>query len=599
MNEPETNKVSMHSTSSIAISVNSQDTSDQTFPSSHSQSNWARRTLSSLYQCIPGVMDPRSKTARIFSKLFIFLFSFVLLYESLIIFLMQSKQDDNCILDISYGAVWANMLDHTSDIIFLLHIIFRFRVAYVAPESGVSVYDPKKVALNYLFGYFVLDFILAVPITEKMFEWMFDISNGSFGPAEFVNFLDYVILICRLLSMLADLTTAAFVYNSWLSKFAVNLLAFFLFSHVVGTLWYAFASYRVVQCLDIACGELWCYKYIFCEDRNKNGNYEDDPTSWENWKNNDSAAACFGPDGYDYGIYQKAVSLMNKSSLPVRYSYSLFWGFQQISTLAGNQTPSFFVAEILFTMFISAAGLFLFSLLIGNIQNFLQALARRKLKMSVRGLDIEQWMRHRRFPEELKLQIRESEQYNWLTSRGVDELMLMENLPEDLQRDIRRHLIKFDKKYPTIALMDEAILDSIRERMQIKTYIKGSKILVRGGLNDKMVFIVEGNLESIGEDENVVLLGEGDICGEELVTLCLEHYVLNRDGEKFRIPAQKLLSKKMVRCLTNVEAFTLRAADLEEVISFYSELLINNPLVQGANKKESVYPKSHSRSKSY
>jgi len=50
---------------------------------------------------------------------------------------------------------------------------------------------------------------------------------------------------------------------------------------------------------------------------------------------------------------------------------------QQISTLAGNQTPSDFVWEVLFTMAIVGLGLFLFALLIGNIQNFLQGLGRR------------------------------------------------------------------------------------------------------------------------------------------------------------------------------------------------------------------------------
>lgn len=50
---------------------------------------------------------------------------------------------------------------------------------------------------------------------------------------------------------------------------------------------------------------------------------------------------------------------------------------QQISTLAGNQTPSDFVFEALFTMAIIGLGLLLFALLIGNIQNFLQGLGRR------------------------------------------------------------------------------------------------------------------------------------------------------------------------------------------------------------------------------
>ncbi|WJX71894.1 hypothetical protein P8452_55835 [Trifolium repens] len=47
-------------------------------------------------------------------------------------------------------------------------------------------------------------------------------------------------------------------------------------------------------------------------------------------------------------------------------------------------------------------GLLLFALLIGNIQNFLQGLGRRRLEMLLRSRDVEQWMRHRRLPENLK-----------------------------------------------------------------------------------------------------------------------------------------------------------------------------------------------------
>lgn len=42
--------------------------------------------------------------------------------------------------------------------------------------------------------------------------------------------------------------------------------------------------------------------------------------------------------------------------------------------------------------------------------------------------------------------MRQAERYNWAATRGVNEEILMENLPEDLQRDIRRHLFKFVKK---------------------------------------------------------------------------------------------------------------------------------------------------------
>lgn len=71
--------------------------------------------------------------------------------------------------------------------------------------------------------------------------------------------------------------------------------------------------------------------------------------------------------------------------------------------------------------------------------------------------------------------------------------------------------------------MDEHVLDAICERLKPKIYIKGSEILYRGGLVEKMVFIVRGKLDSIGEDGTIISLSEGNVCGEELLTWCLEH----------------------------------------------------------------------------
>ena len=77
------------------------------------------------------------------------------------------------------------------------------------------------------------------------------------------------------------------------------------------------------------------------------------------------------------------------------------------------------------------------------------------------------------------------------------------------------------------SLMDESILDAIRERLKQRTYISSSTVLHRGGLVEKMVFIVRGEMESIGEDGSVLPLSEGDVCGEELLTWCLERSSVN------------------------------------------------------------------------
>ncbi|KAG8367509.1 hypothetical protein BUALT_Bualt16G0079300 [Buddleja alternifolia] len=286
--------------------------------------------------------------------------------------------------------------------------------------------------------------------------------------------------------------------------------------------------------------------------------FKNDPT-WDVWKTNENAIACFGKDDtFDFGIYKDAVNLTIHKSTVTIYVYSFFWGFQQLSTLTGNLVPSYSVVEVLFTMVTIGAGLVLFALLIGNLQIFQEASGRRRIEMSFRRHDFEQWMKHRRLPEELRRKVLQSERYNWAATRGINEEMLMQNLSEDLQIEIRSHLFKFFKKVRIFQQLDEPIIDAICERLRTNTYIKGTKILSRGGLVDKMVLIVRGEMESIGEDLNVVTLSEGDVCGEELYTWFLdEHSSANKDGRRIRnIP----LSNRLVRCLTNVEAFVLRAA---------------------------------------
>ncbi|KAH1043394.1 hypothetical protein GYH30_025296 [Glycine max] len=444
------------------------------------------------------------------------------------------------------------VLRSMNDFIHFLNIVLQFRLAYVAPESrvvgaGELVDHPKKIALHYLRTSFVIDLFVVLPLPQIFILFVQPKHLGSSG----ANY-------------------AGLIFESPWASFFINLFTFMLSGHVVGSWWYLFGLQRVNQCLRDVCQKVIkehneCAKFIDCGHGQAEEN-QNNPTL-HNWRSNSEASSCFTEDGFPYGIYNKAVNLTADQNVITRYVYSSFWGFQQISTLAGNLTPSYYVWEVIFTMAIIGSGLLLFALLIGNIQNFLQALGRRRLEMSLRRCDVEQWMSHRRLAEDLRRRVRQAERYNWAATRGVNEEMLLENLPEDLQRDIRRHLFTFIKKVRIFALLDEPILDAICERLRQKTYIKGSKIFYDGGLVEKM-FHVRGKLGVLAKMELHPLASKG--CG------------------KARIPRQKLVSNRTVGCLTNVEAFSLRAADLEEVTSLFARFF-RSPRVQGAIRYESPY----------
>ncbi|KAG2317703.1 hypothetical protein Bca52824_020825 [Brassica carinata] len=515
---------------------------------------WATKFATPINKFLTGIINPHYKFVQRWTKLFA---SWLVIFiDPLFLFLIKVKENDKCIM-IDWPVAKAFIaVRSVTDVLFLVNILLQFRLAYAAPESTVvgvgQLFDhPRKIARNYLRGKFLLDLFIVQPLPQIWIIWILPAHLGASGDNYAKNLLtaavlfQYIPKLCRLLPLLAGKTPTVFLFES-ACNFVINLLTFMLVGHVVGSCWYLFGLQRVNHCLRDACGNSHqeCRELIYCGHGNSH-------VALAAWKDNASAIACFQEDGFPYGIYLKAVNLTNHSSLFTRYIYSLLWGFQQISTLAGNQVPSYFLGEAFFTMVIIALGLLLFPLLIGNMQNFLQALGRSRFNRRVR---LTEWV-------------------NWAATRGFNENIVFENMPNDLQRDIRRHLLIFLKKVRVFSTMDELILDAIRERLTYRRYISSSTVLHRGGVVEKMVFIVRGEMESFGEDGSVLPLSEGDVCGEELLTWCLGRSSVNPDGTRIRMPSKGLVSNTNVRCVTDVEAFSLSVADLEDITSLFLRFL--------------------------
>ncbi|CAL5328228.1 unnamed protein product [Camellia sinensis] len=200
---------------------------------------------------------------------------------------------------------------------------------------------------------------------------------------------------------------------------------------------------------------------------------------------------------------------------------------------------------------------------------YLQSLTIRLEEMRVKRRDSEQWMHHRLLPQDLRERVRRYDQYKWLETRGVDEENLVQSLPKDLRRDIKRHLcLALVKRVPLFENMDERLLDAICERLKPCLYTENTYIVREGDPVDEMLFIIRGRLESVTTDGgrsgffNRSFLKGGDFCGEELLTWALDP----KSGSN--LPS----STRTVRALTEVEAFALIAEELKFVASQFRRL---------------------------
>jgi len=476
-------------------------------------------------------------------------------------------------------------------------------LAYVVPASrtvgaGELVDDPKRIARHYLRRWFIFDLFAVLP-APQIITWIL-VRRLNAGESN-ANFLKDLLRATVLLQYIprcirfVPLALGSFAFETARANFVINLFIYLLAAHVVGCSWYLFALQRIHQCLRGVChNERECQLAFLDCGNGKNIGSNLSPQHIE-WLNTTQASSnCFVQPQFNYGIYINAIPVTVETKFINKYVYSLFWGFLQLSTLAGNLVPSLFVWEVVFTIAVIGLGLLLIALLIGNMQTFLLSLGRRQMDVQLRRHDVETWMKRRNFPFGLRKRVREEERFKWAATRGVDEEKLVEELSEDLQKDIHHFLyLNHLKKVRLFTVMEDIVLDAICERVSQRFYIKDSIISRTNYPVGRMLFILRGKLESIGDDGFRAIINQGEFCGEELLTWCIENAAMQSNSKKnvVRRTGQMALSSRMVKCLTNVEAFSLEAKDLEYVANYFSRYM-RSPRVQGAIRYESPYWRS-------
>ncbi|KAK9713206.1 hypothetical protein RND81_06G011600 [Saponaria officinalis] len=390
---------------------------------------------------VSGMVYPYDRGVQVWNKLFCMSCLIALFLDPLIFFSFFISKEGKC-LAIDGGKARAMLVIRSfTDIMYLIHILLQFRLAYVDRKLWVAgardwINDPKKVAMRYVKGYFIVDIFSVLPFPQIIVLYyipiFFHYSKDVLGVG---ILLQYILRLFRFFPLVAGQSQMGFLFESTSGNLVINFLTFLLSGHVVGSMWYMFGLQRLQDCLEVACGESGMQCFLDCSESDEYGSML--RPKLMQWRSYQNASACFIPNGkFGYGIFSNSVNLIGQPNFTTKYVYSLFWGFQQISTLAGNQVPSDDVFEVLFTTFIIGVGLILFGFLIGNMHLFIHSVGHRRLEMTHRRRDIERWMIRRGLPEDLKRQIREVEILRGQFTEGLNEEKLLESFPEELQREI-------------------------------------------------------------------------------------------------------------------------------------------------------------------
>ncbi|CAF2137241.1 BnaA02g07990D [Brassica napus] len=532
------------------------------------------------------IFDPQDKTLLFCNKLFVVSCILSVFVDPFFFYLPVIDGESKCLGIDRKLAITATTFRTFIDVFYLAHMALQLRTAYIAPSSrvfgrGELVIDPAQIAKRYLQRWFIIDFLSVLPVPQIVVWRFLQSSRGSDVLATkqallFIVLVQYIPRFLRVLPLTSELkrTAGVFAETAWAGA-AYYLMLYMLASHIVGAFWYLLALERNDACWQEACsdaGKKICTTgFLYCGNQNMDG-YD----VWNKTKESVLQSKCRADlddpnPPFDFGIYTQALSsgIVSSQKFITKYCYCLWWGLQNLSTLGQGLETSTYPLEIMFSITLAISGLILFALLIGNMQTYLQSLTIRLEEMRVKRRDSEQWMHHRMLPQDLRQRVRRYDQYKWLETRGVDEEYLVQNLPKDLRRDIKRHLcLALVRRVPLFESMDDKLLDAICMRLKPCLFTESTYLVREGDPVDEMLFIIRGRLESVTTDGgrsgffNYSLLKEGEFCGEELLTWALDP----KSGAN--LPS----STRTVKALTEVEAFALASEELKFVASQFRRL---------------------------
>ncbi|CAI8612312.1 unnamed protein product [Vicia faba] len=530
------------------------------------------------------ILDPDSEFVAYWNRVFL-VTSLLALFIDPLYFFLPTVGGPACLTADPKLSIFLTVLRTFADLFYVLHMVMKFRTAFVAPNSrivgrGDLVMDPRQIAMRYLKSDFVIDLAATIPLPQIVI-WLVipasrgkksDHANNTLALFVLIQYVPRLFLIFPLNQRIQK-TTGVIAKTPWIGA-AYNLILYMLASHVTGATWYLSSIGRQFNCWKSQCQlenrshSLTCLpSFLDCNSLNL-----PERQFWLNITRVITKCDAKSKINIKYKFGMFADAFLNDvvtTSFKERYFYCLWWGLRNLSSYGQNLDTTTYLLETLFCIVLCIAGLVLFSLLIGNMQTYLQSMTARVDEWRIRKRDTEEWMRHRQLPQNLQERVRRFVQYKWLATRGVDEEAILLSLPLDLRREIQHHLcLSLVRRVPFFSQMDDQLLDAICERLVSSLSTQGTYIFQEDDPVDEMLFIIRGTLESSTTNGgrygffNSITLRPGDFCGEELLTWAL------LPTSTLNLPA----STRTVKAITEVEAFALKAEDLKFVASQFKRL---------------------------
>ncbi|KAI7796811.1 putative potassium voltage-gated channel subfamily H member 2-like [Triplophysa rosa] len=360
-----------------------------------------------------------------------------------------------------------NLVDVIVDVLFIIDILINFRTTYVNRNDEV-VTHPKRIAVHYIKGWFLIDMVAAVPFDMLIFR-----SGSDETTATIIGLLKTARLL-RLVRVARKLDR----YSEYGAAVLFLLMCtFVLIAHWLACILYAIGHverpYMKTGWLDNLADQLGKHY-------------------------NDSDASS-GPSTQD------------------KYISALYFTFSSLTSVGfGNLSPNT-NSEKIFSICVMLIGSLMYASIFGNVSAIIQRLYSGTARYHTQLLRVKEFIRFHRIPGDLRQRLEEYFQRAWSYTNGIDMNAVLRGFPECLQADICLHLKRsLLQNCRVFRGASKACLRALAKHFKTTHYPPGDTLYHHGDMLKALHFISRGSIQVSRHNIVLAILGKNDIFGEPI-----------------------------------------------------------------------------------
>ncbi|CAC5424198.1 KCNH7 [Mytilus coruscus] len=359
------------------------------------------------------------------------------------------------------------LIDLIVDLMFIADIVINFRTTYL--HNGEVVIDAKKIAKNYVKGWFVIDTIAAIPFDLLLF------GSGNSQTMTIAGFLK----LARLLRLLRVLRRIEQFAEYGAAVLMLLMVSFTLIAHWLACIFYAIAYFErptlvaEISWLDVLAKQ--CKRPYMAND------------------------TLSGP------------------TIRSKYITALYFTFTTLTSIGFGNIAPVTNAEKIFAIFAMLLGSLLSAAIFGNVSSIMLRVYQGSDEFHEKVQSIKEFIGFHHLPKNLATRLQESFQHTWSYTNGIDMNNVLKSFPECLQSDICLHLNKnLLNNCPAFKGASPGCLRALSMKFRTTHAPPGDTLIHPGDILTAIYFIARGSIEIMKSDTVMAILGKDDIFGADM-----------------------------------------------------------------------------------